>query len=288
MKNIILAGSFITLLFSCSDNSSSSASAGDTNNMSVQIPATACFRSVSGKDTVELKVETFPNVITGTLSYRYHEKDANTGDIEGIRMGDTLLADYTFVSEGVKSTRQVIFLLKSNSAIEGYGEMMEEDGKMMFKSLSNIDFTKSTPLQIVSCIEDVEVQAIQANDESKNLYRHAWQLSAIDGKTVTITETERLPELNFIPGQANTVSGTTGCNRLTGNFQVLANNAIKFSPMATTKMACMDENLETPFLEALAKVNKFFFNDRGLLLLLENDKVVLEFSAKQTVEGKGI
>lgn len=279
MKNIVLAGSIIALL-SCNDNSSSPRSADDTNNMSVQIPATACFRSISGKDTVQLKVETFPNVITGTLSYRYYEKDANSGDIEGIRMGDTLLADYNFVSEGVQSTRQVIFLLKSNSAVEGYGEMIEEDGKMMFKSLSNIDFTKSTPLQMVSCIEDVEVQAIQANDGSENLYRHAWRLSAIQGKPVTITQTERLPELSFTPGQTNTVAGTTGCNRLTGNFQVLANNAIKFSPMATTKMACMDENLETPFLEALTKVNKFSFNDEGSLLFLENDKVVLEFSAK--------
>ena len=58
--------------------------------------------------------------------------------------------------------------------------------------------------------------------------------------------------LLFSPGQVNKVSGSTGCNRLNGNFDLTGVNFIKFSPLATTKMACTGNNNEAQFIEALA------------------------------------
>ncbi len=278
MKNFLLSGALIAIvLFSCnSDDSSHDKPSKKQDEFSIQIPATACFRSVNGKDTVQLKVETFPNVITGTLSYQLNEKDKNSGDIEGIRMGDTLLADYSFTSEGIRSTRQVIFLLKENGAVEGHGEMIEEDGKMMFKSLSNIDFTKSIALELVSCVEDVEVQQLSGDDAEK-LYKHKWMLSAINGQNISVDKPQLIPNLTFLYGDVNSVSGTTGCNRLTGSFEILPDNQLKFSPVATTKMACIDENIENEFLEAFAKVDRFSFANDGSLVLYDNNNVVLQF-----------
>jgi hypothetical protein len=39
--------------------------------------------------------------VVGNLCYRFFEKDKNDGTVIGKLQGDTLIADYTFMSEGV-------------------------------------------------------------------------------------------------------------------------------------------------------------------------------------------
>lgn len=119
----------------------------------IMIPASSCYSSTAGKDIVTLKVEVFPNVVTGKLSYKFYEKDSNKGEITGQLNGDTLLADYKFMSEGTLSTRQVIFLIKNNIAIEGYGNMEEQNGKMIFKDLNGVSFGKGLSLKKIECGE---------------------------------------------------------------------------------------------------------------------------------------
>lgn len=120
----------------------------------IMIPVSSCYSTTTNKDTAFLKVEIFENVVTGRLSYKFHEKDNNTGDFEGHLHGDTLLADYTFMSEGIQSTRQVIFLIRDNIATEGYGNMEEKSGKTVFKDQRNITFGKGLLLKKVPCREN--------------------------------------------------------------------------------------------------------------------------------------
>ncbi len=119
----------------------------------IMIPASSCYFSTIGKDTVKLKVEVFPNVVTGKLSYKFYEKDSNSGNFDGIMKGDTLIADYTFMSEGKSSVRQVAFLIKDNMATEGYGNMEEKEGKMVFKDIKGVSFGKALSLKKVECGE---------------------------------------------------------------------------------------------------------------------------------------
>lgn len=117
----------------------------------VMIPASTCYSSITGKDTVLLKVETFPNVVTGKLTYKLYEKDSNSGNFNGVMKGDTLIADYTFLSEGKSSVRQVAFIIKNNTATEGYGNMEEKAGKMVFKNIQNLTFAKGLKLSKIEC-----------------------------------------------------------------------------------------------------------------------------------------
>ena len=119
----------------------------------IMIPVSSCYSSTTGKDTVTLKVEVFPNVVTGKLSYKFYEKDSNKGEFDGQFHGDTLLADYKFMSEGKLSTRQVIFLIKNNVAREGYGKMEEKNGKMVFKDMKGVSFETGLALNKVECGE---------------------------------------------------------------------------------------------------------------------------------------
>ena len=55
--------------------------------------------------------------------------------------GDTLLAEYIFKSEGITSIREVAFLKQDDSFVEGYGDVEEQYGKMVFKNRSALSFT---------------------------------------------------------------------------------------------------------------------------------------------------
>ncbi len=57
------------------------------------------------------------------------------------------------MSEGKESVRQVIFLIKDNIAVEGYGNMEENNGKMIFKNQKEIVFGKGLILKKVECGE---------------------------------------------------------------------------------------------------------------------------------------
>ncbi|CAN5506193.1 hypothetical protein BH11BAC5_BH11BAC5_25610 [soil metagenome] len=151
---LLIPIAIFTLSSSESKKIAASPAVGDSSTsgeMKIMIPNTYCYSTTGGKDSVYLKLEKFPNVVTGQLLYKLYEKDSNTGDIDGVLRGDTLIADYKFRSEGTESVRQVIFLIKGDVAKEGYGEMEERDGKTVFKNLQEINFLKSPTLQKITC-----------------------------------------------------------------------------------------------------------------------------------------
>ena len=126
-------------------------STSDLNNMKIQIPHMECYANMNGRDTVVLKLEKFPNVVTGILKYQLYEKDANHGELDGKLYGDTLIADYKFESEGKESIRQVAFLIQGDIVREGYGDMEEKHGKMVFKNTDRINFSSGLQLNEIAC-----------------------------------------------------------------------------------------------------------------------------------------
>ena len=102
----------------------------------------SCYRYASATDTIILKLIHVGNSITGTLVYILKEKDRNNGTIQGNMKGNILLADYTFMSEGVQSIRQVVFKKQGNFFIEGYGD---------FKNIDSLNFNTFMKLAEVTC-----------------------------------------------------------------------------------------------------------------------------------------
>lgn len=114
-------------------------------------PMKECYQSVANKDTVSLTLDIADQKITGLLTFNLFEKDKNQGTLVGEVKGDTLIADYTFMSEGVTSMREVVFLKRNNQLIEGFGEMTVSEGKEVFKNKSNLSFDNSLVLIAIEC-----------------------------------------------------------------------------------------------------------------------------------------
>lgn len=111
-----------------------------------------CYKGILKEDTIAMTLVIKDNEITdGALSYHLFEKDKNEGTLKGEIKGDTLFADYTFMSEGTQSVREVAFLKEGGSYIEGYGDMKEAAGKMIFKDPKKLKFDSKTILTKSEC-----------------------------------------------------------------------------------------------------------------------------------------
>lgn len=158
MNRILYSLIFLPFLSCSTQRDKRMASGADTAYQNISAADTArstinseCYKRIKGKDTVEISYVVDNNIVKGQLVYNYFEKDKNSGAISGTFHGDTLLADYAFMSEGIRSVRQVIFLKKINTLTEGYADMEEKDKRMQFKNLSDIKFPDSILLIRTDC-----------------------------------------------------------------------------------------------------------------------------------------
>ncbi len=125
----------------------------DQSQMTEVQETSACYAAVTVADSVSLRLVNTNGDITGELTYNNLEKDDNRGTIMGQMRGDTLLADYTFMSEGTESVRQVAFLKNGDGFVEGYGDAEERDGKMIFTNTAALDFGQGTVFEKVPCLD---------------------------------------------------------------------------------------------------------------------------------------
>lgn len=148
MKKILFVTVVNTvLLFSCTSKKEKT-----TQHEEVTVhESEACYAYMSGRDTVQLRISLNDHKVIGDLVYNYYGKDKNTGIITGEIKGDTLFGNYEFQSEGITSKRSVVFLVKGNQLIEGYGDVDPATGNPDLKNKSAIKFDSKLVLQKTDC-----------------------------------------------------------------------------------------------------------------------------------------
>lgn len=96
--------------------------------------------------TTSVQIITKGNEVTGTIAEERlvngANADAASGDLKGIRKGDTLIVDYTFTIEGYTETQEIVYLLQGDKLSEKSGELTEKNGKMVYKDPSKATFDK--------------------------------------------------------------------------------------------------------------------------------------------------
>ncbi len=112
---------------------------------------TECFQYLGEKDTVRLTTHVDGTNITGTLDYAIFEKDKNSGTIKGEIRDDMIIAEYTFMSEGDSTRRQVVFKNTEEGWKEGYGEMKSVDGIPVQVNIDSLDYSHNIALTPFPC-----------------------------------------------------------------------------------------------------------------------------------------
>ena len=155
MKKVILLGVvYMTVFVSCKKEKETEETPIAPEEIVVEETVSEeCYSAIIKKDTISMSLNVKGNLIaSGKLSYKFFEKDKNEGTLVGEIKGDTLFAEYTFMSEGVSSIREVAFLKKGNTYVEGYGDVVDDNkGKVTFKDAKQLKFEGNIVLSKVDC-----------------------------------------------------------------------------------------------------------------------------------------
>lgn len=123
------------------------------------------------------------------------------------------------------------------------------------------NFTVLLLLLAVACTASKKTPPM-ANDPS-SLYNVKWQLSSLNGAATPGTKAFLL----FFKGTENRVTGNTSCNNLNSTVTLSGNAGIQFGAGATTRMACMGDNVEQPFLDMLKQADGWQVSGNKLSLM---------------------
>jgi hypothetical protein len=177
MKNpfFIFALSLI-FLASCNNKTKNKETVAVSNKIN---ETAACYSYSKNNDSVILHISIKDNLVSGDLLYNYFQKDKNIGKVNGEMKGDTLYAEYTFQSEGVNSVREIAFLKKGNEWIEGYGDLEEQSGEMVFKNKTTLNFKNNITLKQTKC----------NTDEHGSLLSFGYVWSSVKNSSIQLSET---------------------------------------------------------------------------------------------------
>lgn len=124
-----------------------------------------------------------------------------------------------------------------------------------------------------------------AQTGSEALYQSRWNLVQLGKTKIGASGGPRDAHLLFSTGTPNRVNGATGCNRLSGTFELSGSNRIRFAPLATTRMMCAGDRTESRFLTALKQTDRYRVGNNQLLLY--RGKVLLAKFKAAAVAGSG-
>lgn len=118
----------------------------------------------------------------------------------------------------------------------------------------------------------------QGDAQLENTY---WKLVELNGKAVAAAARRREPHL-LLNSEGKSLQGSGGCNTMRGGYQ-LDGDRLKFTQIATTRMACPDSYMtqESEFLKVLEAANSFKLS-AGKLELYGDGKLLARFEARDT------
>ncbi len=119
-------------------------------------------------------------------------------------------------------------------------------------------------------------ETLSQNRSGSGLENIRWQLVKLNGRGVEARDSEREPYLRLDRATGG-IGMSVGCNNIGGEYQ-LRGRQLKIEPGPMTRMFCEDLNqLEQEYIEAAGQVTGWRV-ERGRLLLLAGEKVVMELT----------
>lgn len=92
-----------------------------------------------------------------------------------------------------------------------------------------------------------------------------WKLIELNGKKITVKQQAKEAHV-VLKTEENQITGNGGCNSFFGTYQLLPGDRIQISPLGSTKMACLNDNVEDEFLKILAIADNYTIKNDTLSL----------------------
>ena len=217
------------------------------------------------------------SVVTGSVAYRERialPPDAviqvSLSDVSRADAAATVVAETTIVA-GARQVPIPFSLRYDQSRIQANNSyavraVIKSGDRMLFTTDAAYRvITQGNPTQ--ANLQLVRVSAGDVESGASRLERTTWVLADLGGTAVLA----KAPTLEF--ADSGRVAGNGSCNRFTGSVR-LSGESISFSPLAATRMACVDPAVtrqETSYFQALQGAERFrvdgntlFIHSKGL------------------------
>jgi len=132
------------------------------------------------------------------------------------------------------------------------------------------------PFALMSCGTTNNKSMTEMKTDAASIADSFWVLETLNEEQITHPEDPR--EIGFkLDSNNNRISGFGGCNNFMGSYTLSNTDQIKFSQIASTKMACFQSTFDERLLfEALEKVDNYIVSVNHLILKSGN-KTILTF-----------
>lgn len=135
----------------------------------------------------------------------------------------------------------------------------------------------ASALALTACVTPTTTEV---NTSTAPLTDKTWIVTHLNGEAISTKPTDNnIPSLQ-LDSKEQRVSGADGCNRLMGNYTITGNQ-ILFGQMASTMMACLDENIQkisANYTQALGQVQTYQVTPSTLILKDKTGKAVIQFT----------
>jgi heat shock protein HslJ len=105
--------------------------------------------------------------------------------------------------------------------------------------------------------------------------KNGWTLVSLAGKPLASYRYSKLPSLTIDGTRAN---GSGGCNSYFGEATISGTNSLRFGAVGSTKMACMNDDIESAFFAAIQNCRTFTIASNILSLRDEQGTPLATFS----------
>lgn len=149
------------------DQAASNPPAGKT------VPAgTSCYSRQENQDLTVVQLTQEGDKVSGYYVWEPYEKDGAHGSFIGSIKDGMITADHTYMIEGSVQTDEVYFKLDGDNLLEGSGELMEKDGKMVAKSIESLQFTdtlaKTDCANVQEAVSNAELTVTMIKEQEAN------------------------------------------------------------------------------------------------------------------------
>jgi heat shock protein HslJ len=222
------------------------------------------------------------NTANSSAAYVKSDNSENSLDWEGVYMGIIPCADCPGIqvrialSSGNTYKMDYLYLEQdaNNETFEGTFQWDEEGNVITLGNLEEKEFPiyykvgENLIIQLDTEGREITGQLAANYVLTKidtNLTDKRWKLTEIMGNPVAETK-DTTPAFITFNSENSRVSGNSGCNSFSGTYQLKPGNKLTFSTMVSTRMMCIDMDIENKLNAAFPAIDSYIINENGLIL----------------------
>ena len=130
-------------------------------------------------------------------------------------------------------------------------------------------------ITLIAVVGACKTTSSSTKSQPEDIFGKYWKLIELDGKPVVFGESMRREPSITLRKEENRIHGNGGCNTLIGKYEISEGNRIRFSQMVSTRMMCLNMDIEDRLNVVLEMTDNYTMSADGKYLSLNKARMAL-------------